>query len=522
MRRIGIDVGGTHTDMVLMDGEKIIKTIKYKTSIQVSESIQSGIKRLLFESQENAHNIQAVMLGTTHFTNAVVEKKELNPVAIIRLGLPATQLVAPLTDWPSSIKTIIHGGTFLCHGGIELTNQAISLLKKEEIERIIDFIQEKKIESVAISSVFSPLNDEHELAVAQLIKEKLPHCHLSLSSRIGRLGLLQRENATILNASLRVLAKKMLDTLKKSLQHIGISAPLFISQNDGTLISETEAKFYPVKTFASGPTNSLRGAAYLCQLSQAVIADIGGTTTDIGLIQQGFPVEAPLETRIAGIRINFRMPHLLSIGIGGGSKINPMTAQVGPKSVGYQLQKKAFIFGGPILTASDLAVAAGWMNLGKHHYIKHIDPAFISKGLQFIQTAICKSIKTLIKIDGQQCLVLVGGAHQLLGTHLTGFKQVIRPKYAEIANAIGAAIGQVSSEVNKVVDFSKTPRAKYLKEMKKKVIDHAIKQGAAINTVKIVDIEEVPLTYFPGNSFKLKIKAVGNLVAIKNQTSLHG
>lgn len=182
-----------------------------------------------------------------------------------------------------------------------------------------------------------------------------------------------------------------------------------------------------------------------------IALDMGGT----GLIA------LPLETRIAGIRINFRMPHLLSIGIGGGSKVNPMTAQVGPKSVGYQLQKKAFIFGGSILTASDLAVAASWMNLGKHHYVKHIDPSFIAKGLKFIQETIYKSIKTLSKIDGQQCLVLVGGTHQLLGTHLTGFKQVIRPKYAEIANAIGAAIGQVSSEVNKVVDFSKTPRVTY-------------------------------------------------------------
>ncbi len=122
------------------------------------------------------------------------------------------------------------------------------------------------------------------------------------------------------------------------------------------------AERYPVATFASGPTNSMRGAAFLSGLTDCAVVDIGGTTSDVGVLQHGFPREASVAVEIGGVRTNFRMPDVLSLGIGGGSHVDG--AEVGPQSVGYELTTRALVFGGDTLTATDLAVAAGLAEIG--------------------------------------------------------------------------------------------------------------------------------------------------------------
>jgi N-methylhydantoinase A/oxoprolinase/acetone carboxylase beta subunit len=127
---------------------------------------------------------------------------------------------------------------------------------------------------------------------------------------------------------------------------------LFVSQNDGTLISAAYAARYPVLTFGSGPTNSMRGAAFLTGMRDAIVMDVGGTTTDIGALVNGFPRESSLAVDIGGVRTNFRMPDILSIGLGGGTA-EPATAprdalRIGPDSVGYRLLGESLSFGGSI------------------------------------------------------------------------------------------------------------------------------------------------------------------------------
>lgn len=120
---------------------------------------------------------------------------------------------------------------------------------------------------------------------------------------------------------------------------------------------------YPILTIACGPTNSIRGAAHLSGLSNALVVDIGGTTTDIGVLAQGFPRQSSAAVEIGGVRTNFRMPDILSIGIGGGTIVRAYgageTVTVGPDSVGYELLKRGRIFGGDTLTATDVAVKLG-------------------------------------------------------------------------------------------------------------------------------------------------------------------
>src|SRR5260370_34052977 len=120
----------------------------------------------------------------------------------------------------------------------------------------------------------------------------------------------------------------------------------------------------PVMSFASGATNSMRGAAFLSGLDDAMVVDVGGTSTDVGQLRRGFPREANSVVEIGAVRTLFRMPDLLSIALGGGSLVKETPLRVGPASVGYRLTEEALAFGGHTVTAPDAAVAAGILEIG--------------------------------------------------------------------------------------------------------------------------------------------------------------
>src|SRR5205085_3458622 len=122
------------------------------------------------------------------------------------------------------------------------------------------------------------------------------------------LGLLERENATVLNAALIRVIELAVEAFRSAIARHGIAVDLFLTQNDGTLLALDDALHSPILTVASGPTNSIRGAAYLTGLPDAIVVDVGGTTTDIGALQHGFPRQAAVVIAIGGVRTNFRMP----------------------------------------------------------------------------------------------------------------------------------------------------------------------------------------------------------------------
>src|SRR5213592_4760286 len=370
--RIGIDVGGTNTDAVLMNERRVLAEVKTPTTPDVTSGIVAALRTLIAESSVEASQIQAAMIGTTHFTNAVVEAKRLMPTACIRLGLPATQALPPMVDWPTRLRDALGNHWFLAHGGHEFDGREISPLDPDELRRFAAEIGKREIRSVAISSVFSPVNSELEQRAAEIVAEELPGTMISLSHEIGRIGLLERENATIMNACLRDLATHIVAAFDSALAGLGIEAPIYLSQNDGTLMAVDYAERYPIATFASGPTNSMRGAAFLSGLADCAVVDVGGTTSDVGILQHGFPREAAVAIEIGGVRTNFRMPDVLSLGIGGGSLVDG--AEVGPRSVGYELTSRALVFGGDVLTATDLAVAAGLAEIGDLARVAGFDP----------------------------------------------------------------------------------------------------------------------------------------------------
>src|SRR5690606_27563332 len=261
--RIRINVGGTNTDGVLLHGRKVVATTKAPTTADVTEGIRHALEKLSSDAGERAADIAAVMIGTTHFTNAFVHGEGLCSVAIVRLCMPSTQTVPPLIDWPDDARGRVNTTTFMCSGGNEFDGRPIADLDEAELRRVAHEIRSARIESIAITAVHSPVDPSHELRAAEIFARELPGIPISLSHEIGRTGLLERENATIVNASLRPLAAVITRAFRDAVAQAGVRSPVFISQNDGTLATMEHTERYPVTTFTSGPTNSMRGAAFL-------------------------------------------------------------------------------------------------------------------------------------------------------------------------------------------------------------------------------------------------------------------
>ncbi|GAA0936493.1 hydantoinase/oxoprolinase family protein [Pseudonocardia zijingensis] len=512
--RIGIDVGGTNTDAVLMDGDRVLAAVKAATTPDVTSGIVTALDGLQAQHPFPPTDVRAVMIGTTHFINALVQARDLAPTAALRLGLPATASLPPMVDWPGRLVDAIAGRAYLAHGGHEFDGRPISPLDEDELRRHADDMAANGVRSVAISSVFSPVNTEFEVRAAEVLADVLgPDVPVSLSHEIGRVGLLERENATIINAALRELAAGIVDGLAASIAGHGISAPLYLSQNDGTLMDVEFARRYPVATFASGPTNSMRGAAVLSGLGTCAVVDVGGTTTDVGVLTGGFPREATVEVSVAGIRTNFRMPDVLSVGLGGGSRVrgSGTDTTVGPDSVGYRLTEQALVFGGDVLTATDVAVAAGRVEIGDGSLVAGLDPAAVAAALDRIAADVADVVDRMRISADPLPVVAVGGGSVLLPDSFPGLGTVHRPEHFAVANAIGAAIAQVGGEVDRVFAIAPGQRDSAVDEARQEAVDRAVVAGADPATVEIVDFDEVPIPYLPGNATRIRCKAVGDL-----------
>lgn len=522
--RIGIDVGGTNTDAVIIDQQqKVVAAVKCPTTIDVQSGIIHALEKVLTQSEVDPSLIKHVMLGTTHATNAIIEKKQLARTAVVRICLPVAQSIPPMFTWNEDLRKAIGGHYTLIHGGCEFDGRPLQrkTLDLEECNRVLDHIEEEKFESVAVTAVFSPTNDNHERAFAKIVQERFGEDFpVSLSSEIGKIGFLERENSTILNAALVKVTGKIATSLEYALERYDIDANIYVTQNDGTLMSLEAAKRYPILTIGSGPANSIRGAAYLSKLSECVVCDIGGTTSDIGILKNGFPRESAMPVEIEGVRTNFRMPDIISIGIGGGSIVREKdgVVTVGPDSVGYGITHEAVAFGGHILTATDCLLALGLATIDHPNCdpgrLWHIEKELCEKTLAIILEKIEIAIDKIKTSKEKLPLILVGGGSILLQGEPEGVSPIILPEYAGCANAIGAAIGHVSGEVDKLISFEKLGRDRALDEVKKQAIARAVEAGADPDTVSIIDLDEIPLAYMPSNIVRVKAKAAGELLRV--------
>ena len=492
--RLGIDVGGTNTDAVVIDGDlKLVAATKSPTTEDVMSGIVAAMHEVITQiGADAARNIGFAMLGTTHCTNAIVERKRLNKVAALRVGAPATTAISCMADWPDELKNAMRVRDFLVHGGNEFDGREISALSEDEIREVARVVREEGFESVAVTSVFSPVSDAHEKRAAAVLREELGEGFpITLSSEIGSLGFLERENASILNAALYDVARTTADSFEAALASEGLAdVAVYLGQNDGTLMSVDYAKRYPIFTIACGPTNSIRGASFLTQEKDAVVVDIGGTTTDIALFVQGSPVIDRGGMCLGGRRTLVPALATLSIGVGGDSRISvegqgaSASVEVGPLRSG-----PAMAFGGKEPTfldalnvlnsdgtdrkagnadASERAMAALAARCGletgdlalrvwKRAVQKISDAAAgLLAGINAHPIYTLRELKSHRDVSADR-VYLVGGPTDCLARRLSASLglPVVPTAEADVANAVGAALTSPTSSLEIYADTGK-------------------------------------------------------------------
>lgn len=511
--RVGIDVGGTNTDAVVVDARnRLLAKVKHPTTPDVTTGILTALRLVLEQLDGAGSRVGHVMLGTTHATNAILERRNLNRVAAIRLGGPATHSIPPLSSWPADLRAAVSCGEIVVDGGVEMTGEPIVPLDEDGVRRFLDGVAEQA-EGIAVSGVFSPVLSDQEYRVEELVREVLGDVPVSLSHEIGSLGLLERENACVLNAALVAVAARVTAGLQDGMCANGIRAEAYIAQNDGTLMSLDYVRRYPILTIGSGPTNSMRGASYLTGEQDALVVDVGGTSTDIGILTTGFPRESSTAVEIGKVRTNFRMPDLVSLAIGGGTIIGEADGAVtlGPGSVGYRLSSEALVFGGAVPTLTDAIVASGRAtgigDAGRTTGYENLLLRAIAACDAQIEDAVDR-----VKTSGRELpLIAVGGGSGVIPESLHGVAGVLRPKNYDVANAIGAAIASVSGELDRVFAYGKDGRDEAIAEAVQLARDEAIRAGADPAHVEVVEIEEIPLAYLTEPVARVRVKAAGPL-----------
>ena len=400
-----------------------------------------------------------------------------------------------MVDWEDSIRAVCVDWMII-GGGFEFNGKRLNEFDEEACRAFLNKVK-GKIKALAISCVFSTMRNDDEVRAAQIAHEILGEDFpVSVSSEIGSMGLIERENATILNAALTEVAERFTDGFAQSLKDKGIvNAEVYLSQNDGTLMTLDNARRYPILTIACGPTNSIRGASYLTCRDDAIVIDVGGTTSDFGVLSHGFPRESGVAVDIGGIV----------------REHDDGTVTVGPDSVGYQITEKALCFGGDVVTATDIADRLGKANVGDPSLTASISQEVADKAYAAMREMVEDAIDSMKISSDPIDAILVGGGAVLLPHDLAGTKSVACPEFAGCANAIGSAISKVSGMFEKLVDYEETGREEALEHARREAIAAAVRAGADEATVEIIDSEDVPLAYYPGKTSRIRIKAAGDL-----------
>ncbi|KAL1863139.1 hypothetical protein Daus18300_008132 [Diaporthe australafricana] len=537
--RIGVDVGGTNTDGVIIDptqsssssspNKGILAHHKSPTTTNPSDGINAAITHMFTSSDPPIApaDVASVTIGTTHFVNAVVERdaRRLCRVAVIRLSGPFGKHAPPCVDWPEDMRDLVLGYWASVDGGLEVDGNLIRGLDEAGVREQCGIIKDKGIRAVVVNGVFSPIDTVHrqEERAAEIARGVLgADADVVLSKEVANLGFLERENAAILNAAILPFARKTIRSFQEPVRKLGLDCPVFITQNDGTLLAGEIAARLPIRTFSSGPTNSMRGAAFLVQGDEQqegqamMVVDIGGTTTDIGLLlANGFPRQQAAYSELAGVRMNFSCPDIKSIGLGGGSIIrkgaNGRPTTVGPDSVGYKLTREAVVFGGDILTTTDATVMARPdMNIGDSSLVQgKLSGDELSETRAIIKQKLEKVIDMMKTSPEDLPVLLVGGGAVISPDELKGASKVLKPKYSEVANAIGAAMARVSAVVDTVKSTESKSTQKLLEEISAEAVEKTVAAGASIESVKIVEIETLPLQYI-ANKTRFIVRAAGD------------
>ncbi|KAI1842422.1 hypothetical protein JX266_011317 [Neoarthrinium moseri] len=520
----------TNTDAVAIDlrrqalADRGLKAhFKTPTTPDVTSGIATAVRTVIAAASLSPSQIASVTIGTTHFINAVVERdaRRLRRVGVVRLSRSFLREVPPFAEFPSDLKRILQGHVGIVDGGLHIDGSQEAPVVETQVVRECEAIKKAGLSVVVVAGVYSPIDEvfQQESRVRDIILREIPGIDVVCSREVSpRIGFIERENAAILNGAILKYARRTVRQFKLAMKKLNLTCPLFLTQNDGTILDSSSATRIPISTFSSGATNSMRGAAYLAGMdgrggSSAIVIDIGGTTSDVGvLLPSGLPRQAGSYVTVAGVRVSYSMPHLHSIGLGGGSVVQVINdnVRVGPESVGLELTSRALVFGGDVCTTTDVCVASGKAEVGNASCVKSIDQALLLHANARIKALLEGAIDVVKTSPEPLTVLLVGGGAVLAPEHLEGALKIIRPPFNDVANAVGAAIARVGGSVDIVQGTTHQTELQAVDHAKTLAIRRAVDAGALPSSVQIAEVDSMPLQYV-ANQIRTIAKAIGDI-----------
>ncbi|WP_329058542.1 hydantoinase [Streptomyces sp. NBC_00117] len=319
---IGVDVGPTGTDAVLLDGDgtggatggsRALRAVRVPSLPgDAVGSLVAAVEALPREPRARATQLA---VGLRVADRALAERAGLAHVGVLRIGGEAADTVRPLFGWPAELRGAVCAGTANVAGGGGLGPHDGAPLDRDAVARFAAELA-GRAEAFAVCAVFAPADGTQEREAAEILRaEAGADVPVVLSGEIGSLGLLRRENATVLDAALCLLVARVADELTAALPLLGLApgAAVLVTRHDGTLMSLDHLRRQPGLSLGSGPACTIRGAGLLGGVRDAVVADIGERRARVGALTAGYPQEAGPGGRIGGVPVSLRVPELLTV-----------------------------------------------------------------------------------------------------------------------------------------------------------------------------------------------------------------
>ncbi|SHE40614.1 hydantoinase/oxoprolinase family protein [Desulforamulus putei] len=465
---IGIDVGGTCTDAVLLDGGAVRATAKVETQEDLLISLGDALDNLL--KGIPGEKIQRVVFSTTIVTNLIAEKK-YDPVGVLLLPGPGRTFM----------EFRQQDDVFFLTGAIDYRGREIIPLEEAELAKALRWLEDKGYQRVAVIGKFSTRNNAHELRVAQYIKQHHPEWQVEMGHRAGgRLNFPRRITNTVLTCATRDKYHYFANAVRDAMARRDISADVFILKADGGTLPLTVSEQVPVETIFSGPAASTLGVQALTPAGEtSLVVDIGGTTTDLALILSGQPLLASRGAKIGDRFTQVRALAVHSVPVGGDSVVE----RVGKEIIIYSERVgHAYCLGGPLPTPTDALRVMGMTQIGDEDRARE---AMVRLGapvgmgpMEVAHTIVGLVINTVVteieqmfveweqepayrvwevlqkkKLRPQNVVGVGGGAAGFVPQIAARLGCTpILPPYAPVANAIGAAVARPTLQVNLLAD----------------------------------------------------------------------
>ncbi len=471
---LGIDVGGTHTDAVLIEGSTVVKKAKVVTNhANLLASLLDATNEIV--DKEMISRLKRVVLSTTISTNAIVQNK------VDRVGL----LISSGPGLSPDVLAAYPDAYFLA-GSINHRGREMAAIDSSEAGRAMDDFVSAGIAHIGIAGKFSTRNPRHELELAAIAENRATHA--TLGHRLsGHLNFPRRVATTFLNEAVWRLYQAFAASVRDFAVKRGMDVPIYILKADGGAMQLSDSVEFPAQTILSGPAASVMGimATANCK-TDSLSLDIGGTTTDIAVFADGIPLLEPFGVTIEGKKTLIRGLRTRSIGVGGDSVVTLLNGNI---KIGPNREGPAAALGGEFPTPTDAMVVLGLTNTGDPQ--KAADSlAPLARALhlgigataEMIFTETCRriasaSIQFLAEINNAPVytihemlsnrkivprnLYVVGGPAKAMASKIESLMKsefdlhdctALVPVHFEIANAIGAALSRTTAELTVIAD----------------------------------------------------------------------